>query len=345
MIEKDFLPRILGMVLYFVLIGNHLPASGQTIHFSQAFDAHLILNPANTGRFNGDWRAVGSYRNQGVDMLNDYSTAYISFEKPFYVKAGKINAGGYYSRDNSAGGTFPVDRINFSLASGVWLTDNSKLDAGIQFAYVHKQVKWDGITFPDQYNRETGGFDPSIPTSDLTETSKTSHVDLGFGLVYSLQLDKSVVSFGYSIQQMNQPTENLFNLEDKLPMKHFWHLKTDINLNPSLFVIPTGVLMKQGKNNSFLYGLHMGYTLDWWNGVPNSLIGGVHVRNASFHHVNSLVFSAGITWQYYKVMVSYDVPKASTGSSSFNNSAIEFSLGFRIPSTDLTYKTIPCERY
>lgn len=327
-----------------LFIGNRFPVAAQVVHFSQAFEAHLVLNPANTGRFNGDWRIVSTYRHQGNQLADDYSTLFLSFEKPFYIKSEKINTGLFYSRDNSAGGTFPVDRVNFSVASGVWLSENSMLNAGIQAAYINKQVYWNGITFPDQYNRDVGGFDPSLPTGEVLETSTTSFFDLGLGLVYSKLLKKSVITAGYSLQQINRPTESFFYLDVNLPVKHFFHLKADVNLNNHLFVIPSAVLLKQSKNNAFLAGAHFGYSIKDWYSVSNSVIGGVHFRNAGLFNVRSLVVSAGISWQFYKFMISYDAPMAST-HSGFNNSALEFSFGFRIPSTDLNFKTIPCERY
>ncbi|GAO28904.1 type IX secretion system membrane protein PorP/SprF [Geofilum rubicundum] len=155
----EHLVRVLFIILISVGTGYHSQAQG--IHFSQAYSAHLTLNPANTGRHNGDWRAVGIFRQQGHHMGNDYQTAYFSFENPYYVKEEKLDVGLYYSRDNSAGHTFPVDRINLSAGHGIRLNHMSYLHAGVQLAWVHKQINMNGLSFPDQYNRETGGFDPT----------------------------------------------------------------------------------------------------------------------------------------------------------------------------------------
>lgn len=339
--------KIYGYFLILLLFINwgSLLVNAQSIHFSQAYGAHLTLNPANTGRFNGDWQAVGMYRNQGNQLSDDYRTSYFSFEKPFYYHSDKINTGLFYSRDNSAGGTLPVDRLNLSVATGIWLSQNSTLNAGMQLAYVYKQVKWDGITFPDQYNRDTGGFDPSLPTGDLKESTGTSFLDIGFGFLYSKKINKSLIGVGYSMQQINRPRETFFDLERSLPVKHIFHAKADINLNSQLFLIPSGVYLKQQNNNAFLAGVNIGYSLKDWEGVSNSVIGGLHIRNAAFFNIRSLIFSAGLTWQYYTLMLSYDSPIAGSGITGFYNSAFEVTIGFRLPSTDLKYKTIPCERY
>lgn len=334
---------IISVLLLFA--NNCYNVNGQTIHFSQAYGAHLTLNPANTGRFNGDWRAVGMFRNQGIYLADDYRTSYFSFEKPFYIKSEKINTGFFYSRDNTAGGTFPVDRLNFSVATGVWLSHNSTLSAGFQGGYVLKQIKWDGITFPDQYNRNIGGFDPGMPTGDVRETSGSSYLDLGFGVVYSKNINKNVIGVGYSVQQLNRPKESFFEQKRTVPFKHIFHVKADVNLNSQLFLIPSGVFLKQHDNNVLLAGINLGYSLKEWEGVTNSVIGGIHFRDATVLGINSIIFSAGFTWQYYTFMISYDSPLANSRSTSFNQSAIEFAIGFRLPSTELKFRTIPCERY
>ncbi len=332
------------IVLQILLFVTYLLQS-QTIHFSQAYGAHITLNPANTGRFNGDWRAVGMFRNQGVQLADEYQTTYLSFEKPLYFKTEKINAGLFYSRDNSAGSTFPVDRINISASTTIWLTHSSNLSAGLQGAFVNKQIKWDGISFPEQYNRNTGGFDPLMPTGELLESTKTNYLDLGIGLLYSAKMNNSVIGAGYSLQQLNRPKESFFNIENILAMKHIFHGKADIDFKTNLFLIPSFVYIIQGNNNALLTGANLGYKLKEWEDVPNSVIGGVHIRNIAFYKTRSLIISSGFTWQYYTLILSYDTPLANSGSNGFNNSAIEITMGFKLPSTELKHKTIPCERY
>ena len=50
--------------------------------FSQFFASPLTLNPALTGKFNGDLRAAGNYRNQWPDVNRAYITSTISVDLP-----------------------------------------------------------------------------------------------------------------------------------------------------------------------------------------------------------------------------------------------------------------------
>ncbi len=334
-------------ILYIILIlsGLSYPAKAQGIHFSQAYSAHLTLNPANTGRYNGDWRAVGIFRQQGHHMGNDYQTAYFSFENPFYVKEERLDAGLFYSRDNSAGNTFPVDKINLSAGHGIRINHRSYLHAGVQVAFVHKQINMNGLSFPDQYNRATGGFDPTQATAEQLENNRTFYPDAGIGLVYARTHNAGILSAGYSVQQINRPKESFFGVDQNLPMKHIWHGKGDIGLNSRIFLVPALIYMRAGKNQMSLVGLNIGYNLDQWLNQNNSLIAGIHLRNASMDQSQSLVFSGGANWQYWTFMMAFDTDISKARSNSITGSGLELSVIYKLPSTHITQKMIQWERY
>ena len=332
-------------IIILLLTGLEYSSYAQQIHFSQAYSAHLTLNPANTGRHNGDWQAVGIFRQQGQSLSNDYQTSYFSFEYPIYIKEEKLDAGIYYSRDNSAGNTFPVDKVNISAGHGIFLNHLSYLHAGVQLAYVQKQIKMNGLSFPDQYNRDIGGFDPTQATQEQLENNRTSYLDAGFGLVYARTITTGIISAGYSLQQINRPKESFFGIDQSLPMNHIWHAKGDIGINKKIFLVPALIVMHTGNNNMSLIGLNLGYNLDKWLNQHNSIITGIHMRNSTLKESRSLIFSAGTNWQYWTFMLAFDTDISKSVSSSTTGSGLEFSLIYKLPSTSLTQKMIQWERY
>lgn len=343
--DGSFIFRIIWFALVKMVLLSH-SVSAQSIHFSQAYSAHLTLNPANTGRFNGDWRAVVMHRQQGYRLSNDYQSSYFSFEHPFYIRNENFFAGIYYARDNSAGNTLPSDRLNISVANAIRISHDAYLQAGLQVAWVHKQIDWSRITFPDQYNRDLGGFDPGLPTADQFENSKTSYLDVGFGLLYTQSLRRGPMSFGYSLQQINRPTETFFDDPYTLALKHVWHSKADLDLNARMFVIPVALFMKNGSASSSLVGLNIGHNLnEWVAGSFNSVLAGVHMRNADKGKARALIFSAGTVWQYWTFMLSYDSDISNTKTSRFTASGLELGVVYKLPSTRINRITVPCERY
>ena len=57
-------------------------AFAQDPGFSQFFASPLTLNPALTGKFNGDLRVAGNYRNQWPSINNAFITSTISVDMP-----------------------------------------------------------------------------------------------------------------------------------------------------------------------------------------------------------------------------------------------------------------------
>lgn len=342
LMQKSFYRYILLILL---LQGWACVLRAQGLHFSQAYSAHLTLNPANTGRYNGDMRAVGLFRQQGHQLGNDYRTAYLSFEKPFYYKEERIDAGLYYSRDNSAGSTFPADRLNLSGGHGLRIGEKSHLHAGLQVAAVYRQINWSDTSFPDQYNRGTGGFDPGLPTGEQLDNNRSFWLDAGLGLVYGYQMKRGLLLAGYSLQQINRPDETLFGESYRLPMKHIWHAKADIDLGHRLFAIPAAFLLKTGEARLSLLGANLGYQLEPWLNQHNSLLAGLHIRQADFSEARSLIFSLGGSWQYWTLLVAYDTDISRSRHNSISASGIEMSLSWVLPGTPITQRNIQWERY
>jgi hypothetical protein len=62
-------------LLFMIALGCQTNIFAQDLHFSQYFNAPLIVNPANTGFIpDGDYRVGINYRNQWANIGNPYKT-------------------------------------------------------------------------------------------------------------------------------------------------------------------------------------------------------------------------------------------------------------------------------
>src|SRR5689334_13963919 len=66
--------------LFIATLFTALAATAQDPNFSQFFASPLTLNPAFTGKFDGQYRAAGNYRNQWPTINNAFTTATVSFD-------------------------------------------------------------------------------------------------------------------------------------------------------------------------------------------------------------------------------------------------------------------------
>src|SRR3954462_9045920 len=70
--------RSLFFLMVCVLMGMHCLA--QDPHFSQFFASPLTLNPALTGKFDGNVRVAGNYRDQWPAIAKAFITSTISLD-------------------------------------------------------------------------------------------------------------------------------------------------------------------------------------------------------------------------------------------------------------------------
>src|SRR3954470_1548248 len=70
--------KYVSALLVFTLSGVIVRA--QDIHFSQLYETPLLISPANTGFYNGYFRAIANYRNQWASMNNAFQTMGLSLD-------------------------------------------------------------------------------------------------------------------------------------------------------------------------------------------------------------------------------------------------------------------------
>src|SRR5215831_14357541 len=92
----------------------------QDPHFSQFFSSPLTLNPAFTGKFDGNVRIAGNYRDQWPTINQAYRTGTVSVDFPIMKKSidyrdtWGIGIMGY--SDKSAAGAVSFDYVSLSTA-------------------------------------------------------------------------------------------------------------------------------------------------------------------------------------------------------------------------------------
>ena len=303
------------------------------------------MNPAQTGRFYGDMRSSWMYRSYGYDLSKPYSTFYMSIEDPVYIKKESFNIGGYFSHDNSAGSSITANQFTLATSKEIRLSLNHALIVGLSAGYVLKQINTNGLTFPDQYSRETGTFDPSLPTSDIFEESKNSYLDLGFGLLSSNKLTNGSLSIGFAMFHLNRPNETFFGINNQIPLKWTVHAKSDLNLSKSIFILPMFVYVEMAKANESIIGANIGHVFGNEGLLPDNIIGGLHMRYSDLFRPLSYILTIGTKVKEWQIMVNYDIEAGNHRNNQMFNTAIELNLNYTLPSTKHQFRVLSCERY
>ncbi len=316
----------------------------QDIHYSHFYASPLYLNPANTGNFVGDWRATGIYRNQWRAIGVPYQTSSMSFDKHFFVYNQDIGAGLFFITDESGMVGLNVNKL---YLSGSYYKDvnNNDFRVGFQFGYVFKTINFDDVTFPSQYDRNTGTYVTTLPNNELTQGDKTSYMDINIGAIWRKKIRIFEPELGIALYHINYPNESFVGDDSHLAIRKVSHLKLKTDINDQFYVQPKILWMNQRKANDYIVGSDIGYKILGNSSNVREIFGGVFYRNGFSQSVSSMALIGGVTVGRLDIAISYDINLITSSTMPTTNGAFEITLSYKSISTVLNSYSIPCERF
>jgi type IX secretion system PorP/SprF family membrane protein len=203
------------MKIVFLLLTTVLVRYGyaQDLHFSQYFNAPMLVNPANTG-FNPDYdfRVGGNYRNQWANVGTPYRTMSIWGDTKLFTdrfENGWLGVGGSLLKDVAGSGILSSTGGYASVAYHQMLGYNSLLSGGFTLGYMSKRIDISKLTFDNQWNGSF--FDVSIPPNEPFAYNKVNYFDLQMGLNYAYFASENMyLNAGISVSHINRPRESFF---------------------------------------------------------------------------------------------------------------------------------------
>lgn len=316
----------------FVLIATILSLNlvAQDMHFSQANNFPLLINPAYSGVYDAQSRAIISVRNQNLLVPNTafsgvYNTVGASFETKIFPELNDQNTWsiGFMGLSDYAGsGTLATTQALFTTAYSLAMDRYGKsfLSFGGQAGITNRRIFTNDLLFETQINEFE--FDPRLPNLEpfLDGSSKTSFL-MNVGVVYQQQIgDNAMSQLGFSMYNVNEPKQYFYsnsneNIYSRLNVSGGVLFKLDdfSKLYPSI------IFMKQGNFNSTNFGVS--YTREINETV--SLIGGLRNRLG-----DAFILIAGMKYNKFYSTVSYDITTSSLSKSNRTVGALELNLTY-----------------
>ena len=316
--------------------------NGQDIHFSNYYMSPLSLNPANTGNYKGNWRAMGNYRQQGEKMANSYTTATLAYDRPVYIRSEKASIGLIYIYDNSANNTLLVNKIYFSMGYLLRIAEKSYLHIGLQGGLVHKKFSHNQLTFPNQFDRNTGYFNPDISSQEYFEDQSLSYIDLNWGLIWSRKGPVLSTELGVAMFHYNLPEEVFIGRTNSLEARYQIHGVAKKKLLSNYYMKPQALYTFHSKSNEFLAGTDIGVKLAEQYAFHDFYVG-AHYRGGFNRNSDALIFKLGFKYTDFDIALAYDLEISGQKVSNFTSNAFEISLIFTRPETKVFERTIPCD--
>lgn len=328
-IIKNYVRIILfGVVTIFCLSNLY----GQDAHLSQFYATDIVINPGQTGMFDGEYRGHMHYRNQWSSVLNNpFVTGMVSFDRPYkrfgfggYIFDSKAGVGGLNSLTVVVGGAYNI--INDP-------SDEHHFTAGVQIGFIQKSISTGDLLYNSQYSGINGtSYDPNLPSNENFAYESFIIPEANFGIhYYNTSITKKVKPYGsISAFHLTRPSESFYGNSNKLPIRFLSELGAKIDLSKEYFLEPNILIMKQVNVYEFNVGV-LGYK----NLKPNIfLFAGPYYRNN-----DAFILHTGILYEDYRFGISYDINSSSLKELSGYQGGLELSFTY-IKSIDVLLPSI-----
>jgi len=184
----------------------------QDPHFSQFYSSPLTLNPAFIGKFDGDVRVAGDYRDQWPTINRAYVTETVSIDFP--ILQNKIASNDTWGvglmgySDKSANGAVNFNYLSAGTAFQKGLDEDgyTQLGFGFQATYANMMINTSNLKFEDQLTPL--GF--TGVTSEIFNgaTLQSSYFDLNAGVLFTTSTnDNNDFYAGVSVYHINRPEQ------------------------------------------------------------------------------------------------------------------------------------------
>jgi type IX secretion system PorP/SprF family membrane protein len=320
-------------------------ALAQDPNFSQFFASPLTLNPAFTGKFDGDFRVAGNYRNQWPTINNAFTTytasADFSILKSRISEVDQFGVGIMGFRDQSGNGVLKYDYVSFSTAYHKGLDEDgyNQFGAGLQATYATKKLDVTSLKFEDMLRSD--GFTGITQESFASSRLNRSYLDVNAGILYT-GTSNGLNNYyaGVSMYHINRPKESFLNGQFYLP---------------SRVTIQAGGMIPVGQDDA----IHFSANHSRQANATNTLIGGAYMMNMNpgqplptnlylgswIRFGDAIIPYVGLEFGEFHIGATYDVNVSSLKPASNMRGGAEFSLIYIKQPKDPNRKKLNCPKF
>jgi type IX secretion system PorP/SprF family membrane protein len=306
-------------------------AYGQSIHFSQYYNAPLLLNAANTALMPEDDMRIGlNYRNQWSALPVPFNTfsAWADFKIGSNASEERHNwlgLGFAFFSDKAGDGNLSLNQAQGNLAYHLHMGQTAMLSLGLSGAYVQRAVNYDNLTFDMQWDGHV--FNTNLANGEKVGIMKTSYYTVAAGANLAWFPNEAVYcKLGGVVANINTPEESFYNGPNRIAMRPMMNLDVLIRTSNIVIINPSVYYSMQKGAAELVAGSQVRTLLSDNGDIPKQLILGLYMRvNDAFIGV------AGMEIGNVQIMANYDMTMSSLAPYNASYGALELSLIYHRP--------------
>ena len=320
----------------------------QDPNFSQFFASPLTLNPALTGKFDGNLRLAGNYRNQWPSINNAFVTKTGSAD--FHLLRNNLpeidrwGFGVLFMNDQNGNGALRTNQFSLSTAYHKGLDENGyhQIGVGFQGSYTDKTLNVSMLDFEDELTALgfTGNTSEIFNQSDL----QVKYVDVNAGILYNGSTNGyNNFYLGASMYHINRPKETFqggqFYLNSRTTLQAGGKMPTN-QYNAFHF---SANYSFQANANNLMFGGAYALNLNYDEENPVNVYMGAWAR---FNNVTDAVIPyVGLEFGDVMIGASYDVNISSLQPASNMRGGFELSVIYIKKPVDRDLKKLNCPKF
>ena len=330
------------LLFLLLLSGLFVSVNAQDPHFSQFFASPLTLNPAFTGKFDGEWRLAANHRDQWPSIPKAYVTSSASFDMG--ILKNKISPRDVFGfgisalTDASANDQLKLNYGSLSLSYHKGLDENGYNTIGLGFQGTYSSLTLDDtdLTFEDMLRQN--GFKGSR-TALLQNGANQNYIDMNAGLLFSGSTDGTNNYYaGVSAYHINKPKVGFQDKFYCLTQRVTIHGGGSFPITDVLGLNASVIHQIQSKASETVFGGALSYNVNGEDINPTKLYAGAWVR---FN--DAIIPYIGMEVGGLRIGATYDVNYSSLKTATSSRGGSEFSLIYIKRKSEV--KGIPCPRF
>ncbi|MCW3122074.1 MAG: type secretion system rane protein PorP/SprF [Flavipsychrobacter sp.] len=324
-------------------------AHGQSLHYSQYYNAPLLLNPANTALMpENDFRVGLNYRTQWAVIPVPYNTfsAYgdckIGGNRNNENHNNWLGVGLAFFSDKAGDGNLSLSELQGDLAYHLQLSKSIMLSVGGSAATITRSVNFDNLLFDNQWDGFT--FNGNMGTGEKVGILKSNYYTIAAGANLAWFPNENVyVKLGGDLQNINTPAESFYgSTKNLIGYRTIANLDVTMRTGQTLIVNPSVYFTTQYGANELVGGSLFRMMMSSKNQMTSQLILGAFFRNA-----DAIIGVAGYQVGDIQFMANYDFTISGLAPYNASYGALEFSAVYSraYHPNDGIRKTYNCPRF
>ena len=321
-----FIKAIPIIIVFFTTIFTST-TQAQDPHFTQYYAAPMLMNPALTGFFNGDVRVSGCYRSQWPSIQYPYITGTFSADAnafKSYIKDGDIVGIGFtglFDKSNNGGLSTNSLSASFSFHKLLDAQGINRLGIGAMATYNTRILDYNKFIFGQQLTPL--GFNPNLPTGELTNGFTTNYADYSVGIIYSAITDVSSFYCGGALYHFNQPTESFNGPIHKIATRISANVGGSFVVGESNKMFLSAAYMKNEFTSDLIFGTAFNKSLS-----PNA-DDNYNLILGSWYRFNDAISPyIGLEYKNLRGGISYDINVSKLTPASNLRGGFELTLNY-----------------